>query len=287
MIVIAFLVLSQSASPKAVLERYAAYRTANPAVSADWTATYSGREVATGTVSVQGAKRLLFKMNEGQNTYSLSETELGGIELSGADGVYDEFPAQPMVVMPRSRISSADEYIPNAFLRPMLFQQGMQYKFEGSSLVGGVNVDEVSWSIHAQGALIYFKVSIDGVGKVLRLTRVVMGDEMPGVPGAPKKAAQGSVDQTHAMVWNFSNYRSDKSAGLSTYYTPLPKGFVPYAIPVSSAVNLAVDTIFPATPWNDKGRMKWHEGNRIEESRGQLTDKEEEGDHARNAESHI
>jgi hypothetical protein len=78
----------------------------------------------------------------------------------------------------------------------------------------------------------------------------------PPVAPAPSPTGQGApASPASKVTWILSNYRWNWRSSLSAFYTPLPKGYVPYAVPAASAVALEVDQQFPSTPWKAGGKM--------------------------------
>jgi hypothetical protein len=254
MSVFALLLLSQATPWKAAFARYTAYRHANPVISADWSISTRGKEVSHGTILLQGEKRVLFKSLAPADPYSLSETEKGVIELQSSNQVYDEFPPQPRIVALESRISGGTQFLPLPLFREVIDTSRTEYSSDGQESIDGMPVDVVKWSVAVEGGSLKYRIFIDSKGRIVKMTRQRVSDG-PGVKMVPHMSPFKNEDPLNAVVWRITNYQSKSSLPLTAYYTPLPMGYVPYAIPPSSSIGIEVDMPFPAMTWKEAGKV--------------------------------
>ena len=253
MSILAILLLGQTASPRAILDRYAQYRKLHPALSADWSLSIEGREQAHGSIMVDGTKRLLYKAEWAKKSYSLSESEKGVVELSPDMTTYEEYPAVPYIAVPPSKLGPAITFLPIPLIRNTAFAPNLEYSIEPSITVAGDKADVVSWTVTIQMMPIKFTVAVDAEGRVVRMTRG-NGAAGPGM-GSPGRAPAQALKQNLGMEWTIGNYRPISHTSLTAFYTPLPRGFVPYTMPAASEPRIEIDGDFPSVAWKTAASM--------------------------------
>jgi len=249
---LAILLLSQTASPKAILDRYEQYRKLHPAFSADWNLTGGSQTIAHGSIMVDGIARMLFKAASGNQSYSLSESEKGVIELAPAEETYEEYPPISYIAAPPSKLGPAASYLPVSLTRTSAYASSMKYSVDPPITVDGEQADVVAWTIVIQMQPIKFTLAVDAEGRIVRMTRT-MGSGGPGGPtrGAGAKGAMPSQagKQPPGMEWTITNYHPIAHTSLTAFYTPIPRGYVPFSMPAISSVHIEVDEAFPSVPW--------------------------------------
>jgi hypothetical protein len=250
MTLLAFLLLSQTPTPQAILARYAEYRTKHPALEVHWSVNVANQQKGEGTLAVDGDKRALFKANNQKDHYSLSETELGIVELAPARETYDEIPAQPKTIVFSSRLSGAIQFVPGPVMRSRITYPGDKtpYEYAGKTTVNGKPADVVRWAIQTRDGLIYYQTAIDQDGRLVKFKHSLPSQSFMSPPSSAKPSATAPGD-TRWIEWTLSDYRPIDRPLLAMYATPVPQGFTPYALPDDSNPTVEVDGRLPATAW--------------------------------------
>lgn len=256
---LAILLLSRTATPKAILGRYEQYRKEHPAISADWSLTAGGSPVAQGSIMVDGAKRMLFKAANAGGSYSLSETERGVIELAPSEQEYEEESAIPMLAIPPSKLGPGASFIPIPLIRTSFYFPQLKYTVEPPITVDGETADVVSWTVMIEMRMVKFSLAVDSAGRVVRFSRGPAAGGGPsggpsgGRTGSPGMLVPKGARQRPGLVWTIRDYRTIPSPTWTAFYTPLPKGYVPYSMPPLTEIRISVDDAFPAVTWKTAG----------------------------------
>lgn len=212
-----FLLAAQPQAP-AALDRFARYVGAAQSLALDIKLSSASVPDGVGTFKFQRPDRVLFTMKWAGADYSFSSTERGIVEIERAERNYDEFDPVNRMIAPLSRISPAPGVgFPSVFVYQNLSQMlpdGASFKQIGKESLGGVRVDHLEAVYQTQRGMGRTNVYVDEVGRLLKMTQAV--DDMEG----PK-----------VMAFEYSNYRVNGALSLESYLTPIPLGFVPYALP--------------------------------------------------------
>jgi hypothetical protein len=227
---VGFLLLHSHTNLADPFERFKAFSEAHANVKVSYSIENGGKPGASGTLLFQKPGRTLFKSSLGSDTYSASNTEEGYRELDTADLTYDESPTNKQLGVHLSRISGAPGSAPGFILVPDLHKivppkPTITSKGDGNEIYGKAQgrtgTSEVWAEIDAQGKITKYRIKEDVEGR--------------------------STDRTWKLTYEFPSKLS-----LKDFLTPIPMGYVPFALP-QTLIPLQKGSKAPVAGWHREG----------------------------------
>lgn len=227
---------------KAVLNCYATLIAKNPAYSVQLRASTKGAPDAVGSWAIQRPSRQLFRAEWRGEVYSYSQTERGTSEINESTRIYDEFDAMPHLYPPRARVANVPAISYPYFLLTTdlkyLVPPKEGFRIMQSDTINGSPMDRLVADVKGPMASVHLEVTIDSRGEMRKFLKRVTGDS-----------------GTSTITWQLSGFKSQSSPKLAVYQTPIPLGFVPYALP-SSADPIEVGQVLRLGNWIDVSNSK-------------------------------
>jgi hypothetical protein len=212
-------------------QRFKSFNAVHPTLFVSFSTLVQNRPGIKGTFLIERPSRSLFTSFEGKDKFSASNTERGYVEIDTADRVYDESPSGGGIGVRSSRISSTSGLAPNV----ILFTDLKRALPAGPTITVVGDADELHGTAKSQMGTTDVWATVDGQGEITRYRIKSVGP-------------QGSSD----LIWNF-NYSFPSHLSLASFLTPLPLGYLPYALP-PEPTPLQVGSMVPSQGWRMGGQ---------------------------------
>lgn len=227
------LLLPANAQTKSIDQVYARYES--------WAKTHKVKKVVfevssplgpkvTGTLLIDGNRRLLMRSKEGKTNYVLSALPTGVVDIDYSARTYDEQPYPESIYPVQSRISELYGYaLPGFLFRNSLKQiVGEKAKVQNTTVPRG---DEITAHLSVEMGSVDFTILVDPQGRILHLHRVT-------------QSIKGSSD----ITWNLSYPAVTQKLPDSVFRVTIPLGSSPFTVD-GMAEPIQRETAFPLKGW--------------------------------------
>ncbi len=202
-----------------VLGRYADLMAKTPSFSLLFHTSVKGIPDAVCSCSFERPSRQKFQVDWSGNSYVYSQADGEMTEIDTGTQTYDSFEGITSLYPPRARVSS----LPNLAYPSFLLAKDLRsaapahsYKVIASDTIDGQILDRVSVDIPGAGTNVHLELTIDSQGRLRRYVRKITGETGKSL-----------------VTWNFTDFKPTLHPTLAHFSTPIPLGYVPYALPTS------------------------------------------------------